>query len=305
VEVRTEATSSRYNRTTAKLFSERFLRDARFEPAAIEAVPLRQFAGFLNLRVVETPTTLGPSGSLWHTQFDLFDEGEFDIRVRDSSSRRRFTVAHEIAHRIVEVYGAQHSLDATYSRNEQIVDDVASRILLPDPLLLLAVDSGNQLELGVNFIMRLHKKLGVSVSCFLKRINDLVAENRINLRNSALLAWPASSAKHNRDYAPRVVVSCLPRGWYIPANKRLLTLGLKGMSQLWDAAPTFTKGVAEDQITVWKRREWHPAKYGCTFEYIFFVLSDQRTRVLFTCFDGLEPTNPGKSIQGENDYARE
>jgi len=149
---------------------------------------------------------------------------------------------------------------------------------------VLTLGVHKEIRLTVPMLTYLNRRLQVSYSCLLKRINDLVTGGQVGVTNCALIAAPAVSAKYKTHYAPRVIVSCTPRRWFIPPNKRLASLGLAALLNLWDTAPAFKTGTAESEITMWSRETWRKTTTTQHFEYIFFV-PRPTVRVMLSAFD--------------------
>jgi hypothetical protein len=202
--------------------------------------------------------------------------------------RRRFTLAHELAHRVVELYlGPQVTEGIRGPRLRRLIDECASRILLPDSLLVLAAGAeAHSLELTIPWLDDMHRRVGVSISCLLKRLNDAAIESLVGLTNGAFLAAPDVSRRRQIDHAPRVVSSCVPCGWFIPANKRLSSLGLRSLPGLFWQAEPFEARAAEDTLTVSCNQKdgWRPFTLTAHFHYVIYQAEAGKRRCMLAVF---------------------
>ena len=235
-----------------------------------------------------TSTPINEFGVLWEKQGSFFTgvdkPGDYVVEVRRTAFSGRFVLAHELAHRIVDKYMPSEQLASLDVRNlKLVVDDVASHILLPSELLLLALGPKREMTLELPLLVLFQRTLRVTLSCLIKRLSDLVEERQLVVRNCALVAAPAVSTKHKTNYAPRVVVSCTPKEWFLPPNKRLASLGLSSLLYLWNTVPPFKQSNAEDIISIWRRSDWRKITTSQRFDYIFYE-PEERRRVMLATF---------------------
>lgn len=274
----------------AKTLAANLLKEVGFNPQTLRPVPLQKIAKSLDVPVVyrESDSLLRPEAALWERttpQPSLF--GDVEAEIWAQGLQRRFALAHELAHRVAYLrLTTGQTQDWTNKNWKDFLDEFAGRLLLPNSLIVSVINPETPLELTIQLIDSVHRRLGVSISCFLKRLNDADCEGVLQLANGALMASPAVSAKQRTNYAPRILAICAPRQWFIPSNRRLSSLGLHSLSKLfWDADP-FVIGVAEDKLMVLQRPNWQSVSINQTFHYVIYPLKSLKQKVMLATFRG-------------------
>jgi hypothetical protein len=248
------------------------LRDVSVGVQEIRPVPLRQIARNLGVEVEvrERNSQTRSAGALWEQereQMGLF--GDFSADIAGTSKRSRFTLAHEIGHRLVDLY-APHAGSIHGKTLENLVDEIASRLLLPDSLLLNVLKREEMKTLPIKWIQQSHTLLGVSLTCLIKRLNNLCWEERVDITNCIFVVTPTVSAKSRTTYAPRIQALCIPKSIFIPVNKRVESLGMKSaLATFWNA-PLYKEGRFEDTFMFWRRDDWTIHQVRDIFAYVVY-----------------------------------
>jgi len=274
----------------AKRLASELLEEAGFQAdATSRAVPLLKIAKRLNVPIIyrEADSNLRPEGMLWNTtpaQPSLFGDVEAEIWVQ--GLRKRFALAHELGHRIVELrLMPDQTIDWTDQDWRDFLDVFAARLLLPDSLLATVGSSDLPIKLSIPWIISTQQRFQVSISCLLKRLNDAESEGVLRVANCAFVAFPGVSAKQKTNYAPRVSVICMPHEWFVPTNRRLSSLGLKYLAKcFWEADP-FIESAAEDELEIFQRVNWSRQLLKQLFRYIVYTLPKDQ-RVMLATFKG-------------------
>lgn len=274
----------------AKRLAYELLEEVGFQAdATSRAVPLLKIAKRLNLPIIyrEADSNLRPEGMLWNAmpaQPSLF--GDVEAEIWAQGLRKRFALAHELGHRIVELrLMPDQTTDWTDQDWRDFLDIFAARLLLPDSLLTTLCPPDLPVKLSIPCIISAHQRFQVSISCLLKRLNDADSEGVLRLANCAFVAVPGVSAKQKTNYAPRVSVVCMPHEWFIPTNRRLSSLGLNYLAKcFWDADP-FIESAAEDELEIFWRENWSRQLLKQLFRYIVYELPKAQ-RLMLVSFNG-------------------
>ena len=245
------------------------------------AIRLYRIAKSLKLVVRTRNDSAASEGSLWLNQLpqeSLF--GDFSAEIDGTSTRLRFTLAHEIAHRLITLYlSPQAQSDLSQASRESLANETASRLLVPDDVVRAFLDECDG-HLHLDNLLKLHRRLRVSVSCLLKRISDIQREQKLSIHNVGLVAMADVSRKQRENYAPRIKTRCTPTFLYLPLNSRLESQGLSTLSRLFWQAPLFSRSFAEDTLDVWVRDLGRRGNFSTTVEYIVFSAMKQRRIML-------------------------
>ena len=222
------------------------------------------------------------------------DEGRLIVGEDEGGITSRFTYAHELAHwaaqtRLPEEFCSSWSADAV----RQFCDEFASRVLVPSDLLLAMLPPapakpGGRLDLAISLIEELRRRLRAPMATVVKRINDAVDEGLIRVSDCAMLVCAGRSAKRNSDYAPRILTCCTPSEWFLPANKRLTTLGMLNLDRMFWEAPPLQEGFAVDRLTVWVRDGWRKESVERPIQYRIYAAAstDSAKRSMLSVFPG-------------------
>lgn len=274
----------------AKKLASDLLKETGVNAQTSAPIPLQKIAKALDVPVVyhELDSPLRPEAAIWERgaeQPSLF--GDMRAEIWAQGLQKRFALAHELSHRVAHIWLAKGQTDAWTNKDwKDFLDEFAGHLLLPNSLLLSAINPNIPLELTIEWIDLVHRQLRVSISCLLKRLNDADYEGILRLANGALIATPALSSKQKTNYAPRIQTICAPRQWFIPSNRRLSSLGLHSLSKLfWNAAP-FTIGIAEDKLIVLQRPDWQSVSINQTFHYVIYPLRSREQKVMLATFRG-------------------
>jgi Zn-dependent peptidase ImmA (M78 family) len=178
----------------------------------------------------------------------LFSSSLPEIRLlpHQDTFGARFTLAHELAHYILEK--ELHPTDLQPKQLEDVCDRAAARILIPDDMCAQIMRTLEQPYLRIHHVERLARTLKVSMSVLLSRLNDSPI---CKFRNGAFLVSIDKSRIRNNDVAPRFSARCMPRSWFLPVNKRLSSIGLSDLaSAFYDSAP-FREFKGTHMLTLW------------------------------------------------------
>lgn len=162
-------------------------------------------------------------------------EGKYliSLNANDSEARRRFTLAHEIGHIVIAKAAGRDLGEAGGARVERLLDEFASRIVLPDRLL----DEWRE-HIGGNVSIRAleeaTKKLDVSMTVLVKRLGQ---GNALDWTQKAIIVGAvARSRKAKREPTLRIQHVATPSWGFIPLNRRLSSVGLGASSALFAEA---------------------------------------------------------------------
>lgn len=257
-------------RVIASRLADRALSEAGYAPVRCRPVPLINIMRALRLK--RRPASEPSAACLWEPgsqQIALF--GDAEISVGTAGLRRRFIIAHEMAHQAARLYlASEETLRWSPQDWHTYCQEFAGRLILPDALLLGTVGTASPLHLTIAGLAALQRAFRVPMACLLKRLNDASTQGLLTLTNCAFLAAPGLSLRRQRDYAPRVVVSCMPREWFVPANKRLYTLGLLTLARAFWSAEPLVPGTLYDHLHIWHRRPWRQETLQLPFRYVIY-----------------------------------
>jgi len=180
----------------------------------------------------------------------------FRAEIYSTGYRMRFSLAHEISHVVLEREPPNFLQKASGRGRRIVIDELAGRILIPTALLRALIEGWEEPGLDIERIEDASRRVRASESVLLKRLGDLVFEQQVHLERGALVAKEELSEVRKESFAVRVWVCCLPREWYIPANTRLSSLGMRHLPGLFYSAKPFTINTVEDYITPRKRERW-------------------------------------------------
>ncbi len=203
----------------------------------------------------------------WHPddpalgQMPLFGQANAHL-FGSPHARSRFTLAHEIGHRVAQLHLTQEERQQLKPAIEEVfANEFASRLLVSDTALNALAATACEFRFEVTELETWSRSLQVSISCLIKRINDGTRDGFWNLRSGAILARDGLSRKHHLNYALRVGVSCLPADWYIPTNTRLTSLGMTGIPVMATQATPFSTMALYDHLKVKTRPDWEEADF--------------------------------------------
>jgi hypothetical protein len=248
------------------------LAGSRYKPS--EPVRLSRLSKWLG---ISEQRTFHPShsvrGSLWTHLAPLGFEAGARIEVGIPNSRPgllRFTVAHELAHQYARLYLPSEVTQVWSARDvRRFCHEFAAHVLLPASLLesalcpfvrasSLSVAPGGppRLRLQIRDIEGLCRRLRVPMVSLLIRLHQMAMRREVALEFCALEVAARTSQRRMQNYAPRLLASCTPREWFLPANKRLSTLGFTNLAAAFWTSPPLAERVAYDRFTVWLRDGW-------------------------------------------------
>jgi hypothetical protein len=289
--------AAREKKILARQLATECLKDAGYEPEACRSVRLVPVRRVLLVKQVHRLTGLSaregailplePQLSLWHAD-------EAKVIVGGKGITLRFTYAHELAHwaarlRLPEEECAKWSADEV----RQFCDEFAGRLLVPDELLIsslreTSVDPNRAFQISIPMVESIYRHVQAPMATILKRIGDAVEEGRLRITNCAMLVCAGRSAKRNTDYATRILACCTPLQWFLPANKRLMTLGMSNLDQAFWKAPPIRLGFVVDKFTVWSREGWQRESVQRPISYKIYAAgkSQHASRVMLSLFPG-------------------
>lgn len=220
---------------------------------------LKEIGRVRGVRRIEFEATLASEGTL-----EPNETGGFTARVlrKCSTSRARFTLAHEIAHTFFydqksnpprrlcsysrdDAYGPRRHFRDDVSRpespcsaalEEMFCNEFAFELLLPEnagPQLVAEVTKELSPVETLYAVERLHRSFRTSIQTVLQRLTQA---NGIANDQLLVILRRVSHAKTKQDVAVRIT-SFFPRpatNWYLPPNRRASSIGLRGADTLFD-----------------------------------------------------------------------
>lgn len=252
-----------------------------------QPAPLAAIARHLNVTVTieDRASPLFPDGALCPLTSGQLDLFQVEARIWSTGSRRRFTIAHELAHRAAELYlHPRETLNWDYRTWKTFLDLLASRLLLPDDLLLDAIRETPD-RITLDWIQSTSSQLRVSISCMVTRLADAVRELDLPLSTCILVLANGVSAKRKTNYAPRIVSRCTPPTWFIPVNKRVSSLGMRALSEALTAGRLYSSAVLEDTIEMWSISERRKRLVRRDFNYVIFKLDADAGHIMLATFE--------------------
>lgn len=216
------------------------------------------------------------------TQKKPYQIYEVEIFGGKGTFRRRFTLAHEIAHIVFQSTFASklHELPGIDLESD-IIDPAAGMIIVPDMLLANYFPKKYPLLLSIQLLEDVGAKMHVSISTLVKRIGDGSLSHLLHLENGALIVQLGRARKSGKDLAPRIVINCLPTSWFMPNNKRLSSLGAELLSQQFSKVELFKEREQVDKLILWRRSSWSKQKVEIFTHYkCYLTENDQRVMLI-------------------------
>lgn len=197
-------------------------------------------------------------------------EPKYEMEILDGKGtfRRRFTIAHEIAHVVLQSKFPTKLNELTdVNWESDVIDAAAGMIILPDALLLKYFSPKYAHMLNIKILEEAGTKMHVSISTLIKRLGDLSRSDLVRITNGALFISLGRAKRSGKDFAPRIAVTCLPSSWYIPSNKRLSSLGAESLGLYFSTAELYKERESEDHLTLWRRSSWSTCKIKVLLSY--------------------------------------
>jgi hypothetical protein len=244
-------------RTAAQLLAKRmrsilqqYLPSYTNEPRPLTMSDLKAIGASRGIGSYEFNASLSSEGQLLPLR-----SGGFHIRTSrgQQTARARFTIAHEIGHTFLYNLQtvparrlAEPTVYATATRNdarleEEFCDVFAAELLFSNECARVALDPVRRITDPSDFLLKIEQvstAWGISVLSTLSQLNALGFPKSFL---AAVLRWkPHMKSGKNPELR---VVSSYPRpscGWFVPANKRAITLGFTGAIALyrwWEEFP--------------------------------------------------------------------
>jgi len=215
-------------------------------------------------------------------------QSQYEMRIFSTGFRKRFTVAHELAHVVLYTRFADEDHKLSPDARERVADIAAGMILLPDTVLTAAFSGRSKLVVEIQLLETTADKLKVSLSVLVKRFGDASRSGLLKPENGAFIADLSRSRKAGYNLAPRVSVWLLPVGWFLPSNKRLTTLGMQYLPSLFHSVELWKEQRTEDDLTLWRkdRREWHSMHVVLSFKC---YLAEGNVRKMLTVIESQLP----------------
>ncbi len=189
------------------------------------------------------------------------------------SSRSRFTLAHELAHVVLESVLVERAERVDAQTAERVCDRVAGIILFPKPLIADLLVQEESAEISLKAAADACRRARISLSVLISRLADTSEQGLIPLRSGLLLVTVGRSRKREVNLAPRILMGCLPRRWFLPFNKRLTTLGLEFLGKQFYKAPLYREGRYAGEIPLWDRNERRLRNIPARIEFICYKSS--------------------------------
>ena len=170
------------------------------------------------------------------TQGSLFDPPR-EVRAWGSPTRQRFTIAHEIAHLLIERYLPADTWSRYPSvRRRQVLDGVAGRLLVPDSVLLGSLVAADD-RVTLDGLIAESRRYGVSIAAMILRIDELVRERKHVINNGAI-ALEATSGFARKV---RMTASCVPWDLSLSLGRNRLPKGTDSLVSHLEAAREFKR----------------------------------------------------------------
>jgi hypothetical protein len=212
------------------------------------------------------------------------EKPQYEMFIFGSGYKRRFTIAHELAHVVLNNQFLAEKERLTNNVEENVCDIAASMILLPDVKLVAAFANTKNVKLNISLLEDLSKKLEVSLTVMVNRIRETSRTRSIQLLNCAFIVDLAKSRKTSENLAPRVQASCLPIGWYMPNNKRLSSLEMQFLPNLFYQTTLYEKRQIYDHIRIWNQNSRCWSKIEGLVSLKCYI-TENKTRIMLATID--------------------
>lgn len=200
--------------------------------------------------------------------------------------RGRFSLAHELGHRILELHSNREEESSWKPKDREVAADlVASYLLMPDSWLKAIVDLSAPLEIELDWIFLISKRLKVSNSSFINRLNCATLDGLLSLQNCALAASASADQGASGGSALRVMAVCTPAEWSISNHGPLSALSASKLQQAFWSSTPFKHNFLEDTVRVRLRNTSKHSLITRTFDFVVFAHESRRD--FFTTFAGL------------------
>lgn len=201
----------------------------------------------------------------------------------------RFAIAHELAHVVLksrDFVPAERQLTAR--EREQLCDLAAEHIVLPEKLLIQSIDVA-ALCFSLEMLEELRARLRAPLSLILRKLAVLVSRGEVRVVNGCLIATLAAARKSGTNFAPRVLRRCVPAEWYLPLNKRLSTLGLALLEDIFYDAPLYSSQTVRCRFKLWNMEQQRSSALDSSFSVRCYRYKDRQSgsmpRLLLAVFD--------------------
>lgn len=231
--------------------------------------PLRGVDGYLTRDTTST-----------RRQPSLFEPSQV-AHITASGTRMHFTVAHELAHVLIDQLPSAESTEAlSHDEVERLADRIAAELVLPLSVVAACADEIWRDGLSLEWISDSARRLGVSLTALVARLSELVRSEQRILDSGVVVAMEGVSARQRLDYAPRLVASCLPVRFFLPHNKRLVSVGARRLDDLCRSAPPFDIISGEESLLMWNRALRTQEALIAEFRCQVLLAGAQRARLL-------------------------
>lgn len=282
-------------RTLAAKLAAESLASVGFHGTAGRAVRLSPLRELLFVKKVTRMENLSSGeGAIFPLKESQHSFWEAEVVIGRRSTKSRFTFAHELGHQAARLYLDEDIVASWSSDNvRQFCDEFAGQLLVPDELLIGALgfdaDSASvNIDITVGMLERLYQRVYAPMAVVIKRLNDLAMQRRISLTNCAMVVCASRSAKRKSHFAPRILTICTPSEWFVPANKRLVSIGMINLDRAFWDNPVLDDGLAVDRLSVWVRNGWRQQEVERPIRYRIYGGSKGSTgnRVMIAVFPG-------------------
>lgn len=224
-----QLTGERNWRIAAAKLAERELQqlDRRWREN-LKPVPIFDIAMQHNISPLQRYTEYGPSAR-------LIEENGFrviEVNLSVNRGRRQFSVAHEIGHAIIGD-ASERGIHATDVRLEGFCDEFASRLILPDNLLVSWFQRHNGV-ISIGSIESGADELAVSILAFVKRLGESDLTDKAE--RAAIVSRFDVKRKRRTDFALRSFVVAVPSWGFVPNNRSLRSMefdtGIRAFEEL-------------------------------------------------------------------------
>lgn len=230
----------------------------------------------------------GPSGSVG----TLNGSYVISLNSNENEARRRFTLAHEIGHILIAEASGRQLHETSGIKAERLLDEFASRVLLPD--YLLADWLSARRDFSIKILEDGTKDLQVSMMVLVKRIGQTQLLD--NVEKGIIVGSVAVSRRAKSEPALRVNQVACPSWGFLPMNRRFSSIGLQGAAEIFERQATtgVMNGLAKIQVKRLPSYRW--TALSTSLEYKIYRVRTTGERFMLLV---IEWPRPSDAIEGQ------
>jgi len=196
---------------------------------------------------------------------------QYEAEIYCPWAKGRFTFAHELSHVVLKEKFSSEREELTQAQVESVCNRAASRILLPDFLLVQMLGDGSSTRLTIETLETWSRRARVSFSTLVIRIDELLRQSVVRSANAALVISLTRSRRSGTHLAPRIVARCWPSQFFVPSNKRLATLGLTLLAERFCSTPLFVEDEVMETASIWNNLDRQKVNVSLMIKYKIYA----------------------------------